>query len=158
MPPQLITHWTDHDLALTQILARARRSLHIFDRDLLKLRLESPAHAETLRRLLAGDQHQRIQIVVRDAGPLRRDCPRLMRLLATYPQRMLVCETPAHLAELSDAMVIVDDSHALVRFHQDHARAKLISDDPIACAPYIKRFAEILGEGGEPVSATTLGL
>ena len=55
-------------------------------------------------------------------------------------------------------MFIVDGQHALIRFHQDNVRSKRLDDDSNECQPYSQRFAEILREGGEQISATTLGL
>ena len=65
---------------------------------------------------------------------------------------------PDHLAQLRDAMIIVDDTHALVRFDRDQPRGKLLIDEPDEVAPYRRRFDEIWSEGGHPVSLTTLGL
>ncbi|MBK8523622.1 MAG: hypothetical protein IPL58_05555 [Betaproteobacteria bacterium] len=69
-----------------------------------------------------------------------------------------VIETPPHLANLSDAILLVDDASALIRFHRDHARSKEIFADPEACKPYHRRFEDIWNEGGNAVSATTAGL
>ena len=67
-------------------------------------------------------------------------------------------ECSPQLASLSDSMLIVDGQHALIRFHQDNVRSKRLDDDSNECQPYSQRFAEILREGGEQISATTLGL
>ncbi|MDR2789246.1 MAG: hypothetical protein LBD06_13065 [Candidatus Accumulibacter sp.] len=56
------------------------------------------------------------------------------------------------------ATFLSDDCHALIRLHQNHARPRIIIDDADACRGYLARFDGILGEGGTPVSATTLGL
>jgi hypothetical protein len=55
-------------------------------------------------------------------------------------------------------LFIADDRHALIRFHKDNERAKVIIDNAKECQPYIYRFEEIFNEGGEQISATTLGL
>ena len=47
---------------------------------------------------------------------------------------------------------------ALVCFHREQPRARLIIDDVHECTPYVRRFEEILAAGGDPVSAMTLGL
>ena len=71
---------------------------------------------------------------------------------------MQVWECAPQLAQLTDAIFLSDDSHALIRIHQDHARSRVIIDNADACRRYLTRFDEILREGGTPVSATTLGL
>lgn len=158
MTSKLLTCWSDHDSAFREILARAERSIDVFDKDLLRLPFEAKEQAEILRRFLVVDDNRRLRLILRDAEPFRRNSPRLMKLLADYPQRMLVQECPPHLASLTDSMCIVDGRHALIRFHQDNVRSKRLDDDAGECQPYCQRFVEILCEGGEPVSASTLGL
>ena len=158
MTTQLITNWSEHDSFLQKILVLASQTLRIFDQDLSKLKIERPDNAESLRRFLSTDRQNLLWIVVKDAEPVRRDNPRLMKLLSTYPQNMTLVECPNHLASLNDSMLIADDSHALIRFHIDHARAKAIIDNTEECLPYVFRFKEIAKEGGEQIFATPLGL
>lgn len=158
MGTELTTSWSQYANSLSAILPRAAQIVRIFDADLAKLNLERLDNADVLRRFLGSSTKNRLQIVIRDAGPLRRSSPRLLRLLTDYVDQMVVIECPEHLRSLSDALVICDDCHVLVRFHEDHARAKLILDSVAECAPYVRRFEDLISEGGEPVSATTLGL
>ena len=158
MSPELLANWTDHDTYLQKVLLLATRTLRIFDEDLTRLGLEKPENALFLRRLLASERQNTLTVVVRNADPFRRSSPRLMKLLADFPNTVKIHECAPQLATLSDAMVLSDGSHALVRFHKDHVRAKAIIDNADECRPYILRFEEILKEGGTPISATTLGL
>lgn len=158
MGTELTTSWSQYATSLSALLPRAAQSVRIFDKDLVQLNLERLDNAEVLRRFLGSSAKNRLQIVLRDAGPLRRNSPRLLKLLSDYFDQMSVIECPEHLRSLSDALVIGDACDALVRFHEDHARAKLIIDSAVDCAPYVRRFEDLLSEGGDPVSATTLGL
>ena len=158
MSAELITSWTEHDSALQRILLLAAQTFRVFDDDLARLKLERSDNAELLRGFLAAGGQRSLQIVLRNAEPLRRINPRLMELLATYPQNMTIIECAPHVASLADSLFIVDDRHALVRFSKDYPRARIIIDDATECAPYVQRFAEIINEGGEQISATTLGL
>ena len=92
------------------------------------------------------------------ASPLRDRHPRLMELLRVFAHKLHIVETPSHLANLSDSMLLVDDGSAVIRFHHDHARSKEILLDPEACKPYCRRFEDIWTEGGTPISATVAGL
>lgn len=158
MSSELLTTWGEHDSFLHKILLLATQSLRVFDDDLTKLKLERSDNADVLRQFLGADRGNRLQIVVKNAEPLRRESPRLMKLLALYPQNLIILECPPHLASLDDSLFIADDKHALIRFHKDHARAKVIIDSAEECRPYAHRYDEILKEGGEQISATTLGL
>lgn len=158
MSSELTTHWSEHDASLQAMFRLLSVSLSIFDEDLAKLGLERPENVEALRRFLSGGKRHLVRIVLKNAEPLRRSNPRLFKLLATYPDQMSVVQCPEQLCSLNDSLFIVDDRHALVRFHKDNARSRVIIDDSEACAPYAERFAEIAREGGESISATTLGL
>ena len=158
MASELITSWGEHGDSLTRLLLLASKSVCVFDQDLEKLRLEDSCNAELLQGFLAADNHHQLQIALRNAAPMQRNCPRLMRLLAIHSANMSVIACPDHLSSLNDSLLIVDDRHALIRFHQDHVRGKIIVDNPEECASYVNRFADIRREGGESISATTLGL
>ena len=158
MSSELITSWGEHDAALNKILALATNSLWIFDEDLSRLKLGRSDTIELLRQFLDNGRENGLRILLQNTEALRRDHPRLMELLASRPQNMTIIECPPQLADLKDSMVIADDQHALIRIHKDHARSRVILDSAKDCAPYVKRFEEILNEGGEPIGATTLGL
>lgn len=158
MASELITDWAKYDHSLRSILVVALKTLDIFDEDLLNLRIERPDIIELLHRFLRTNKAARLRIAIRNAESFRRHSPRLMKLLATYSQNMTVAECPPHLTSLNDSMVIVDDRHALIRFHKDNVRSKIIIDDLQECSPHAHRFGEILAEGGEQISPTKLGL
>ena len=158
MNPQLLTNWSDHDNSLQKVLLLATRALRIFDEDLTRLGLEKPENAFFLRRFLASDQRNTLTIVIRNADPVRRNSPRLLKLLSDFPNTMAIHESTPQLAALNDAMVLADNAHALIRFHKDHVRSKILIDNTDECRPYLLRFEEIMKEGGTPISAMTLGL
>jgi hypothetical protein len=158
MDAELITNWNDHDRSLQEVLVSASRTLRVFDEDLMRLKLERRDSAETLRAFLGASKDNSLVIVLRNAEPVRRESPRLMKLLALYPHSMTIIERHPHFAPLDDALLIADKRHALVRFHKDNVRSKCIIDDPKCCLPYVQRFDEIVREGGDPVNATILGL
>ncbi|HCZ15594.1 MAG TPA: hypothetical protein PL117_11860 [Accumulibacter sp.] len=159
MSSRLITTWTEYDGAVEEILALSASTLQIFDEDLSTLKLERPERIEALRRQLSARQdNTRITIIVQKPDFVRQYSPQLMNLLAVYAPTLTIIHSPAHLDTLKDSMLIADGRHALVRFHRDHARSRAIVGDEQECAPYQLRFDEILGEGGDPLSATTLGL
>ena len=158
MTSELITDWSTHDQAFSEILHRATRTIDIFDQDLTRLPLERPEHTETLGRFLASSPQAKLRIILRDPTHFRRDCPRLMKMLLTCSHKMLVMACSEQLAGLSDSLLLVDGFHGLIRFHHDNVRSKRIDDDPEACKPYLLRFTEILREGGETISPTPTGL
>ena len=155
---ELMTTWAEHDASVERLLPMARHSIAIFDRDLSCFRLESPMLHDHLVRFLRDHPGATLRIAVRQADALQRNSPRLMQLLRLFAHNFHLVETPPHLAHLSDSMLLVDDGHALIRFHHDFARCREIVGDAEACQPYRKRFEEIWNDGCTPISATTIGL
>jgi hypothetical protein len=158
MSSELITNWSEHDTSLKRVLSLVTTTLCIFDEDLSKLKLERKEHAETLHNFLLSDRRNVLRIVLKDSGPFLRHSPRLIELISVYGQNMSVVECPQHLRSLNDSMLIADSKHALIRFHKDNVRSKVIVDSTEDCSPYANRFEEILKEGGQPVCTSTLGL
>lgn len=158
MARELITSWGDYQAAIDRLLALASRKICIYDQDIQPLKLESPARLVALQRVLQGPDRDALQIALRDGTALRRDHPLLGRLLTTYGHHAQVQQTAEQLAHLRDSMILVDGKHALIRFDRDQARSKLLIDEADEIRPYLVRFAEILAEGGEPITTSTLGL
>lgn len=159
MTSKLLTPWSEYDAATQEILDRSTVTLEIFDGDLSSLKLESLSKVAALRALL--DSHRspgRLTIVVRKADFVRQYSPRLLNLLSTYAPALTISESPPHLGTLAESLLIADGRHALVRFHRDQPRSRLIVDDQSECAPVVQRFNEIVAAGVQPLSPTTLGL
>lgn len=159
MPHQLLTTWRDYQQSIDEILALAGRTLSIFDHDLSLLKPDDPSRHAQLRRLLVGRESAcRLTIVVQQPDFVRQHCPRLLNLLTLYAPAVTLVEAPTTLASLRDSLLIADDRHVLVRFDRQQPRARRLIDEANDCEPYVARFAEILAEGGETISPTTLGL
>lgn len=158
MASTLLTSWGEYESAVVSVLEYAERDIAIFDRDLQRLPLERAAVAELLATFLSSQPGNRLRIVVQDPGPLLRNAPRLLRLLTTYGHVFSITAAPEHLANLNDSMVLVDGRHAAVRFHHDQPRGRWLRNDPEAVSPYVKRFADIVAEGGNSVRPGVPGL
>lgn len=157
MSRTLLTSYGEYDAAVDLILSRAERQLDIFDYDLSLLKLDQPSRNAALSRLLSMQNHA-IRIVVIDAPSVVTHHPRLLGLVERHGRRLQLIEADPKLRELTDSMVIADDAHALIRFHRLQARSKMLEDECDEVRPYQRRFAEILDEGGTPISPRVAGL
>lgn len=157
MSDTLITSYADYATAIDHVLALARRELDIFDHDLEGLKLEQPARLDTIARLLA-EPTSRVRVVVQNAETVVARHPRLMRLLDLHGHHFQLVAASDKVAALTDAMLIVDGAHAVIRFHREQPRAKYLEDEPDAVKPYQKRFQAIVDEGGTPISTRVAGL
>ena len=158
MTRELITHWTDYQAAIDQLLAMPCRKLSIYDEDLVKIRLDDKTRLSKLEHLLQSAQPGSIRIALRNAEIFRRTQTHLIKLLAPYSHIITIQETSPQLNNLRDAMILLDDQHGLIRFDRDQARSKVLINESDELRPYLLRFEEIWKEPGDVVSATSLGL
>lgn len=158
MATTLISTWAEHDAALDRLLGLVERELCIFDHDLNALKLDQASRNARLREFLFANPKHRLRIAIQDSSQAITRYPRLIRLHGECAHNFSWTITSDNLAHLTDSLVIADDRHALVRFHHDHARCKLIEDDGDATTPYLRRFEDILAEGGTSFSSRPAGL
>jgi hypothetical protein len=147
----------DYEAAIDVLLARPRRTLRIFDRQ-LGAGYNSVQRYELLRSFLLRSRANRLYIVLHDAGNLARDCPRMLNLLRQFSDAVAVRETEGQARRACDPVALADERDYLHRFHYDHARALLALDDPQGAHGLLQRFQEIWEASVPAVSATTLGL
>jgi len=157
MTSQLLTSQGELDAAVDRLLELAIGTLDVFDHDLSALSLDRTSRIAGLQRIL-GERAHRVRIVVQDGSRLSARAPRLMRLLETHAHHFALLQAPDSLSELRDTMLIADGRHALVRFHRDQPRGKLIEDDANEVHAYAMRFTEVVNEGGYPLSPRVAGL
>lgn len=155
---QLLTSEAEYRQACDTVLGRAEHELLIFDRDLLSLRLDHNNRLQLLSDFLAADRLRRIRVVLHDPGPLHRQAPRLMQLIARFSHLIDVRQSPDNLRHLADAQLLADDAHAVRRFHFDQPRSALVLDDPGYVHPWRQRFEELWDLSHPCLQLNTTGL
>lgn len=110
MARELITSWTDYQMAIDRLLAIASHKILIYDEDLSMLKLESAPRRGQIKRILLSGQGDVLKIAVRNASPLRQQHPQFQNLLSTYGHLAKAQETPPQLAHLRDSMILVDEN------------------------------------------------
>lgn len=145
------------DQALADLLLRARRQIRIFDGELDSFLLESPPRIALLQDFLRRPGASLTLVLQAPQGALDR-CPRLAALWRRHAPAFSILQAPDSLAALQDALCLMDEDGAVVRFHRDQARGKSIDGDAAACAPYRRRFEAILEEDCQALPASPLGL
>lgn len=158
MSRSVFGHWSEFDAAVDRVLGLAQESLLVFDSNLAALKLNQPDRIQAIERLLASQPKKKSIFVVQDTSRLIQDQPRLMKLLDAFQHNLSVVECAESMRELTDSMLIADAKHAVVRFHREQARCKLLENEPAEVQPYLRRFNEILAEGGHPFSVRATGL
>lgn len=126
--------------------------------DTLGPRWNQSGRIETVRGFCLASPRNTLQVVVRDAQPIRRQCPRLLQLALTFGHVITMrCPRP-ETGLPGDAWLVVDDEHFVHQFHIDHPRGGAGTHLPAMAKPLAARFVE-LWAGSDPVrTGTTLGL
>jgi len=155
---QLLTSEAEYRRACDTVLGRAERELLIFDRDLRSLQLEHGTRLQLLSEFLAADRLRRIRIVLHDPGPLHRQTPRLMQLIARFSHLIDVRQSPDNLRHLADSHLLADDTHGVRRFHIEQPRSALVADDPAYIHPWWQRFEELWELSHPCLQVNTTGL
>lgn len=136
--------------AVLELLERASHSIVLFDPDLAETGIESMRGIELLSgfcdRALRNDA---LRIAVHDAAFIKRDCPRLLNVVARYGHRMSVRVTTRQYHNWLQPYMVVDDLHVVTRFHHDQPRGKICHDAPEVAAPLLIRF-EAMWEHTQP--------
>ena len=154
----LLTSEAEYRQACETVLTRAESEILIFDRDLAALRLEESARLGALASFLQKSPLSRIRMVLHDPGPLERNAPRLMRLIARFSHVIDTRQSPDNLRHLADTHLLADESHGVRRFHVDQARSAMILDDPAYVSPWRQRFEELWALSLPCLRTTTTGL
>ena len=155
---QLLTSEAEYRQACDTVLGRAEHELLIFDRDLRSFQLDQNTRLQLLSDFLATDRLRRIRIVLHDPGPLHRQTPRLIQLIARFSHLIDVRQSPDNLRHLADAHLLADDAHGVRRFHSEQPRSALAVDNPAYIHPWWQRFEELWELSHPCLQLNTTGL
>jgi len=144
--------------ALARLIGLAQRELRIFDPDFSDLEINSPQTYELLRAFLLRGRDNRLYIAVHDTGYIRNYCPRLLKLLRQFSDRVFIHQTQGDAARVQDCLVLADKMHFVRRPVRAQPRATLTLDDDKESQGIYLRFSEIWDSSFPAVSATTSGL
>lgn len=144
--------------ALERLIAQPGRELRVFDPDGTSLRLNDGARVARLEAFLQVSRTRRIYMVVHNTDHIRRQCPRMMSLLARYSHAIQVYRTGEEIRELQDAFLVLDAMHYVRRPVASFFRGAIGLGDENEALAMRGRFMEIWGASYPAVSSTTVGL
>jgi hypothetical protein len=142
-PYTLLNSEAEYRQACDTVLSRAQHELLIFDHDLVTMQLDKKVRLDLLTDFLEADALRRVRIVLHDPGPLERDAPRLLQLIARFSHVIEARQSPDNLRHLADTHLLADGRHGVRRFHVDQPRSALILDDRTYIHPWQQRFEEL---------------
>ena len=147
----------EYEAVIDTLIPQTQRLIRIFDKSLSRA-YNAIARYELLRQFLLASRANNLMIVVHDAEPLERDCPRMIELVRQFSTTVKIHETLKSAKEIYDPFVIFDASHYVHRFHYNYLRAAQGTNDVNGAQQLLDRFAEIWEASAPAVSSATTGL
>ncbi|MGI9026944.1 MAG: hypothetical protein ACR2GP_15465 [Burkholderiaceae bacterium] len=145
---------------LQTALLRAQSEVWMADADFAQWPIGHPEFASALQGFLRQSAANHLRMLTLDAAHIARSAPRLMTVLRTHAHNAECRIVPSHAAPRfgeACAMLIVDRSFLVRRFHHDHPRGAT-ELDPAAALPWLDQFEMLWEESSPALSSTTLGL
>jgi len=147
----------EYEEAIDSFIPQTLRVIRVFDRTLSR-DWTSPQRYEALRQFLLANRQNRLLIVLHDAEPIERDCPRMVDLVRQFSAAVRIHETLSLAKHVYDPFVVFDSSHYVHRFHYRFLRAAQGINDVVGAQQLLDRFAEIWEASAHSVTAGTSGL
>ena len=147
---------SDYRLALDAVIKSAKKSLDVYDADLVDGEFDDLARNELLRGFLVQDASSRLRIILRDGLYLQQRATRMQKLMRDYSHRIdvrLLAE-----ARNMDAFIYNDAGVSLYRPQYDHVKSIFSRRDQQRHRLFMSRFAIMFNSAECAISATTLGL
>lgn len=155
---ELFDTYAAFDEASLAVLARAEREIRCFDVDLSRSALASARAVGALQAFLGAGAKHRLDLLLHDAGHLVRDCPRLLGLYQQRSHQISIKVISTQHRDELQPFVSADARHVATRFHNDHARGKLVIDDPAECAWFTAQFETLNGAANTATGIAILGI
>ena len=147
----------EYEAVIEGLIPQTLRTIRVFDRSLSRA-WSSPQRYENLRQFLLASRANRLLVVVHDAEPIERECPRMVDLVRQFSASVRIHETLSPAKHVYDPFAVFDSSHYVHRFHYRYLRAAQGTNDVIGAQQLIDRFSEIWEASAHAVSAGTSGL
>jgi hypothetical protein len=147
----------EYEELIDGLIPQTQRVIRVFDKSLARA-WNSAQRCEALRQFLLANRVNRLYIVVHDAEPIERECPRVVDLVRQFSAAVRIHETLSPAKHVYDPFVVFDAGHYVHRFHYRYLRAAHGANDLIGAQQLLDRYAEIWDASAHAVSAGTSGL
>lgn len=147
----------EYEAVIDGMIPQTLRVIRVFD-NLLSRAWNSPARHEALRQFLLTNRTNRLLIVVHDAAPIERECPRMVELVQQFGTAIRIHQTLTPAKGAYDPFVLFDGNHYVHRFHYRYLRAAQGINDVAGTQLLLDRFDEIWEASVVAVAAGTSGL
>lgn len=147
----------EYEAILDELIPQTQRIIRVFDQSLSRA-WNTPRRHELLRQFLLANRTNRLLIVVHDAEPIERECPRLVDLVRLFGTAIRINQTQSLAKEIYDPFIVFDANHYLHRFHYRFLRAAQGTNDLVGTQQLLDRYTEIWEASALAVTAGASGL
>jgi hypothetical protein len=147
----------EYEAVVDALIPQTQRIIRVFDKGLARA-WNSPERYEALRQFLLANRKNQLFIVVHDAEPIVRECPRMVELVRQFAATARIHETLVAAKQVYDPFVVFDAIHYVHRFHYRFLRAAQGTNDLLGAQQLIDRHAELWDASALAVSAGKSGL
>ena len=147
----------EYEAVIDGLIPQTQRTIRVFEQSLSRA-WNSPERYEALRRFLLVNRQNRLLIVVHDAEPIEKECPRLVELLRLFGTAVRIHQTLIAARQIYDPFVVFDANHYVHRFHYRFLRAAQGTNDVLGAQQLLDRHAELWDASALAVSGGKSGL
>lgn len=144
--------------ASLHLVSRARRSVHIYSRDLDPQLYDDSAFLEALSRFAISHSRAQVRIIVQDAGPAIRDDNRLIGLAQRLSSRIAIREPGPQHRDYNAAFLVTDARGVIYRELGDRFNALASEDDRPRARKLIRYHDEVWEFGHTNPNIRELGI
>lgn len=144
--------------ASVHLVAHARRTVHIYSRDLDPQLYDNDEFLDALRRFAISHRRAEVRIIVQDAGPAVRDGHRLIGLAQRLSSRIGIREPGPQHREYNAAFLVTDARGVIYRELGDRFDALASEDDRPRARQLIRYHDEVWEFGRTNPNIRVLGI
>ena len=147
----------EYEAVIDAFIPQTQRIIRVFEKTLGR-EWNSPERHEALRQFLLANRKNRLLVVIHEAEPVPRSCPRMVELVRQFGSAVRIHETLVAAKQVYDPFVVFDAIHYVHRFHYRFLRAAQGTNDVLGAQQLIDRHAELWDASALAISAGTSGL
>src|SRR4029079_4708494 len=104
----------EYESLIDGLIPQTQRIIRVFEKSLARA-WNAPERHEALRRFLLANRKNQLLIVVHDAEPIPRECPRMVERVQQFGATVRIHETLKAAKEIYDPFVVFDAIHYVHR-------------------------------------------
>jgi hypothetical protein len=148
--------WSDNVRAIDELIARANKTLDVFDRDLRLQNWETRARIDALKTAM-HERGVRVRIALLSSNHLSSELPRLFNLLKTHGHRLSILESQMQ-PKPSHFFAVADRQHSIFRPILVQSGGLAFFENTEKSSIYSDNFKVIWEHGGTPEFPEAFGL